>query len=457
VKALVIYPVVEDDRGGRAPVAFRAANMVTSYLAALFPPDVEVDVLDEYVEPMRFDVDADLIAISVLTPTAHYSYGIAKQFRDQGRTVIAGGIHPSVFPEEAAKHFDAVVVGEGEEVIAQLVRDFEHGQLKKYYHAPRLADLDNIPTPRWDLLKGRRYIIPRAVFATRGCPYRCSFCSIHLAQGRGFRKRPLRRIVEEIERIDSKRFLFWDDNLTADQHYAMELFQEIAPLKKIWTSQTDFNVTQNEALLKAAKNSGCVGFFIGIESISAASLSGVRKSFNIVEKYRDAIQRMHDHGLSLGAGMVVGFDSDTRNIFEQTLEFADRVHLDAAYFKMLTPYPGTDAFAELEQQGRILTHDWSRYLSHKEVVFKPALMEPEELKAGFHWLTRSFYSIRSMTKRLCGAHCGWGVLGSLPVNIGHWLFYYFLDAQHGYNPAGTPPMLHSMPAERENVTAGEVL
>jgi hypothetical protein len=137
--------------------------------------------------------------------------------------------------------------------------------------------------------------------------------------------------------------------------------------------------------------------------------------------------------------MMVGFDSDTCNIFEQTLEFADDVHLDAAYFKMLTPYPGTDAFAEMERAGRILTHDWSQYLSHKHVVYRPALMEAEELKAGFHWMTREFYGIRSMAKRLWGAHAGMGILGSLPVNIGHWMFYYFLDRQPGYNPAATSP------------------
>jgi radical SAM superfamily enzyme YgiQ (UPF0313 family) len=207
------------------------------------------------------------------------------------------------------------------------------------------------------------------------------------------------------------------------------------PLKKIWTSQTDFNVTQDEALLKAAKRSGCLGFFIGIESISAASLRGARKHINAVQKYREGIKRLHDNGLSLGAGMMVGFDSDTRDIFGQTLEFAADVHLDAAYFKILTPYPGTDAFAELERAGRILTHDWSQYLSHKHVVYRPALMEPEELKAGFHWMTRKFYSIRSMTKRLWGAHAGTGILGSLPVNIGYWHLYHFLDRQEGYNPA----------------------
>ncbi|RPI34957.1 MAG: radical SAM protein [Hyphomicrobiaceae bacterium] len=436
MKALIIYPVIEDDRAGRAPLAFRAANMVTSYLAALFPDGVEVEVIDEYVEPMRYDIDADLVAISVLTPTAYYSYGIADRLRRQGHTVIAGGIHPSVFPEEAIQHFDAVVIGEGEETIPELVRDFQAGRLRKFYRAPGPANLENLPTPRWDLLKGRRYIIPRSVFATRGCPYRCSFCSIHLAQGRGFRKRPLRKVVEEIERIDTRRFLFWDDNLTADQRYAHDLFDAIAPLGKTWTSQTDFNVTQDETLLKTAKKSGCVGFFIGIESISEASLQGVRKFVNVVKKYREGIQRLHDNGLSLGAGMMVGFDSDGRDIFQQTLEFAHVVHMDAAYFKIVTPYPGTEAFAELERQGRILTRDWSRYQSHKHVVYRPALMEPEELKAGFHWMTREFYSVHSMARRLWGAHAGTGILGSLPVNIGHWLFYYFLDRHKGYNPAG---------------------
>jgi hypothetical protein len=147
--------------------------------------------------------------------------------------------------------------------------------------------------------------------------------------------------------------------------------------------------------------------------------------------------------------MIVGFDSDTRNIFEQTLEFADDVHLDAAYLKMLTPYPGTDAFADLERAGRILTRDWSQYLSHKHVVYLPALMEPEELKAGFHWMTQEFYSIRSMAKRLWGAHAGAGILGSLPVNIGHWLFYYFVDRQEGCNPAATPAGSRTFPHRDE--------
>ncbi|MGE5343664.1 MAG: B12-binding domain-containing radical SAM protein [Candidatus Omnitrophota bacterium] len=435
MKVLLIYPVIEDDRSGRSPWAFRAANMVTTYLAAFFPPDVEVEILDEYVEPMRYDIDADLVGISVLTPTAKYAYEMADRLRRDGRTVIAGGIHPSVFPHEAAQHFDAVVVGEAETLIGQLVNDFKAGKLKKFYRAPQLACLEHLPPPRWDLLKTNRYIIPRSVFATRGCPYDCSFCAIHLAQGRGFRKRPVRDVAEEIERIDTKRFIFWDDNLTVDQDYALRLFQEIAPLKKTWTSQTDFNVTLNDELLKAAEKSGCVGFFIGVETISPASLEGVQKYHNHVRKYREGIDRMHANGLSLGAGMVVGFDSDTCRIFQDILEFADDVHLDAAYFKILTPYPGTRMFTEMSKKGRILTRDWDKYLAHKHVVYQPQLMEPEELEAGFHWMTQKFYSIPSMVRRLWGAHAGKGIKGSLPVNIGYWLFYHFLAREKGWNPA----------------------
>jgi len=139
----------------------------------------------------------------------------------------------------------------------------------------------------------------------------------------------------------------------------------------------------------------------------------------------------------LGAGMVVGFDSDTRYIFQEILEFSEDVSLDAGYFKILTPYPGTRMFIEMEQQGRILTRDWSKYLAHKHVIYRPMLMEPEELEAGFHWMTRKFYGLRSMAKRLWGAHAGKGIKGSLPVNIGYSIFYNFLSRHKGWNPAGT--------------------
>jgi len=432
MKLLLIAPTVEAERYPRGGYAFRVANYNLPYIAALTPPGIEIRLVDECVEPIRFDYGADLVGITVNTPLAPYSYQLAQQFRRQGSKVVLGGIHPSVYPQEGLQHADAVVVGEAESVWAQLIGDFRQGRLKRLYRGTR-ARLENLPLPRWELLRKNRYIIKRSLTATRGCIYRCEFCPIFPAVGMGFRVRPVAEVVRDVAASRVRRIMFWDDNIIADRQYAHRLFSALTPLNVRWVSQATFDFSSEENLVKAAYRAGCRGIFLGIESLSSESLSEANKSFNRVDRYKEGIRRLHDNGIGISAGFVFGFDHDDTSVFERTLEFALETGIDACNFKILTPYPGTPLFKRLEQEGRIIDKDWSHYRGKTHVVFKPLGMTPEELLQGFKWIRRQCYNWSSIFRRLKKSRTS--LLPGLAMNMGYRYITRKEDPSRGRNPA----------------------
>jgi len=195
-------------------------------------------------------------------------------------------------------------------------------------------------------------------------------------------------------------FIFWDDNLVGDRAYAAELFRAIAPLERYWIAEaTLHDFAGDEELVRLAAESGCRGIFCGIESFNQEALKGVKKTFNKVTQYRDYIQRLHDHGICVDAGMMIGFDEDDPSIFDRTLETAIQLDIDIMNLVIVTPYPGTKLFAQMEREGRLLHRDWSRYDGH-HVVFRPQRMSAEELEEGWHRVRKEFYSLSSIWKRI---------------------------------------------------------
>jgi radical SAM superfamily enzyme YgiQ (UPF0313 family) len=396
----------------------RFPQLTMPLLAAHTPDDWEVGHTDEIVQSVDFDRQVDLVAITANTPAAPHAYELAREFRRRGVAVVIGGPHATLMPDEAARHADSVVVGEGETVWPQLLSDFERSELKQFYRPCTLPDLRNMPAPRWDLIKGRVYG-KGVTIATRGCPFACEYCAIPQMYKRRMRFRPVAEVATEIKRMPGRALVFWDDNLGANRAYAKELFTAIAPLKRWWTSQCTADVAYDDEFMSLAARSGCKALFLGLESISQTSLNVANKRHNRAAGYGEVIRRFHAHGIAVQAGVVFGFDQDDRTIFRTTVDFFRSAGLDSATISVLIPFPNTPLFQRLDSQGRILTRDWSRYNGKKDVVFEPAMMSPHELLMGMEWAARQFYSIPSIIERM--ARSKTGLWWNIARNIGYHL------------------------------------
>ena len=376
---------------------FRFSLLSLMTVAAETPPDVEVRIIDEQVQDVPWDEPFDLVGITCMTAAAPRAYGIAKRFRSRGVPVVLGGMHPTFLPDEALEHVDAICVGEGEGVWPRILEDARNGRLSGVYRADRQHSLAGLRLPPRSLLDARRYGTVQSVQATRGCPNRCSFCSVSAFHKGSLRCRPADEVVEEVKGLPGRFFMFIDDSLTADRGYALELFRALAPLRKIWISQSTIEIADDDELLQAAAEAGCIGLFVGLESFSESSLLSVDKGFNRVEEYRDRVAVLHTHGIGVEAGIVFGFDTDGPDVFRSTLDLLDDIGIDAIQASILTPLPGTPMYGKMAD--RIEQHDWSLYDYH-HAVFEPARMTAEQLKAGHDWVTREFYRPWRIARRL---------------------------------------------------------
>jgi radical SAM superfamily enzyme YgiQ (UPF0313 family) len=388
------------------------------YLAALAPPGWHVEHVDEDAEEIDFDAEVDLVGITFHTPSAPHAYDIAARFRSRGVFVVAGGPHATLLPDEAAQHFDAIFVGESERAWPAFLDDFacKRADKVKVYRSNGFESLDSVPRSVKHLFH-RRDHTGGVLFATRGCPCRCEFCTLAVTYGNKQRKRPVAQVAAEYGSFPGKVIVFWDENIAGDPEYAKELFKAITPYRKWWSSQASVDVGKDEELLELAARSGCKQLFLGLESVSQASLDAVQKRLNVVDEYREIIDRVHAHGIAVQAGIVFGFDCDTPDIFSKTVTFLEDAGVQNATFNALTPFPGTPLFRRLQTEGRILTADWARYNGRADVVFQPRHMSCEELLAGLRWVNQRFYSLASITRRLRRSPVG--MWWTLPLNLAY--------------------------------------
>jgi len=379
------------------------------YLAARVPSDWQVTHVDEEAESINWTDQPDLVGITFHTPSAYHAYSLAAGFRSRGVCVVLGGPHVTLLPEEASRHADVIFVGEAEGLWEEFLDGFAAGNYRRLYRQDGPLFLAGGPTACKSLYH-RNDFTSGVLFATRGCPNQCAFCSIPVMYRAGLRKRPVAEVAAEYASFPGKRIIFWDDNITADKQYAKDLFCAITPYRKWWSGQDD-------ELLEAAARSGCKQLFLGLESVSQSSMEEVCKRFNRVEEYAQMINRIHAYGIAVQAGIVFGFDHDTPAIFKDTLDLLEDTGVQNATFNILTPYPGTPLFQKLDAQGRILTRDWRKYNGRTDVVFQPRGMSVEELLAGFQYANRRFYSLSSVLKRLaCSPVQLWW---TLPLNLAY--------------------------------------
>ncbi len=396
MKILLISPVknpqIIKPRGIMMP------QLALSLLEGLTPDEYEVTTIEEEVETIDLDTDCDLVGLSCMTSNAPRAYYLADEFKKRGKTVVMGGVHPTVMPAEALKHADSVVIGEAEEVWEDLLKDFKRGKLKKRYHKPN-PSLDRYIHVKHKGGNRKRLFNITPVMTTRGCPYNCEFCSVHIINGRRIRHVPIENVVRYIEESDSKKFMFLDDNIIGDPKYAKELFRAIKHLGIKWVGQASISFVKETEMMKLAVESGCSGLFFGLETVSKSQLKKLRKSIKSIEGIEEAIKKVRDMGIHFHASMVFGFDDDTLDIYPETVDFLSRNRVSTASFNVLTPYPGTVTYKTLKNEGRIITEDWKLY-DHNNVVFQPMNMTALELEIGRLWAVSEFTKLSSTLKRL---------------------------------------------------------
>lgn len=370
-------------------------------LEGLTPKQHHVTLVEEESEAIDLDQDCDLVGISCMTANAPRAYELCKEFRSRGKTVVLGGVHPTILPEEALQHANCVVVGEAEGVWPDLLEDFEKNSLKEKYHKDCPSLDEYIPKDYSKVIKKRLFnLIP--VMTTRGCPYNCDFCCVTNLFGPKIRHIPIENVVRDIKESGAKNFLFLDDNIIGHKKYAKKLFMALKPLKIHWVGQASVSLLVNDQeLLQLAADSGCKALFFGVESVSEKQMQSMRKSFKDIEQLEEAFRKIKKMGILIHASMVFGFDDDTPEVFVDAVNFLQRNKVSTASFNVLTPYPGTKTYENLLKENRLTTRDW-KYYDHNTVVFTPKGMSPYTLQMGKVNARKKFYSFWSVLRRSIG-------------------------------------------------------
>ena len=377
------------------------APLTLTTLAALVPEELnaEVAIYDETAGTIPLDLDADLVCITCITGTSSRCYAYADYFRNLGKTVVLGGVHPTMMPDEAALHADVVVTGFAEQTFPQLLRDYKKGALKARYVQNSDFTIENRVIPKRELLNKKRYITMNSLEAVRGCSQPCTFCAYPAAFGKTLYRRPVKEIIAEIEMLNSREVLFPDVNLIADRAFAVELFTAIIPLKKMWFGLVTSSIGMDDELINLFRKSGCKGLLIGFESINQSSQKFIHKGVNKVLEYGELMKKLHDAGIMVQGCFAFGGDEEDTSVFERTVEMVIKTKIDLPRYSILTPFPRTEYYRQLESENRIIERDWAMY-DVEHCVYIPKLMTKKELESGIEWAWRETYKFRSILKRL---------------------------------------------------------
>ncbi|MFH1506201.1 MAG: radical SAM protein [archaeon] len=405
-------------------------------IAAYTPKDWEPEIIDERVQDVDCGQYADLVAITYHTASAPRAFYLSKQFRDRKILTAGGGPAATIDPGEAQQHFDVVFIGEAEGLWQRAMDDFKHGRLQRRYQHEKdtFPSLVGLAEPRRDLINAREYSTINTVQISRGCPHNCDFCSAKKLSGGTYRHKPLDDVIEEVMKMRDFQqpptnnlvdrlvkwnlnkynfMIFVDDNISGNRQYAKELFRRLIPLGITWGGQASRTIGGDEELLDLAAESGCQTLFIGFESIFDETLGEMGKGWgknpDKLREHKDLIKKLHDRGIGINGAFILGYDGDPADVFERTVDFIERNHIEMVQFTVPTPYPGTPLRERLLAEGRILPqYGWEHY-DCSTVVIKPPKsmrdesgidMTPEEFQAKFDWAYDQVCSYPSILRRV---------------------------------------------------------
>jgi radical SAM superfamily enzyme YgiQ (UPF0313 family) len=399
--ALLLNPFYRKDPNASFGKHVLTPTLALTATAAATPANWRLRYWDENLlqGPPPLDPFPEVVGITVHLTFARRAYELARWYRQWGAKVVLGGLHVLTAPEEAAEHADALAIGEGVQTWPRILADVEAGTLQKVYRGDFKRPYRDDPPPRRDLLPRDAFLTTSSVIATRGCHNRCGFCylstrGLHMP----YRLRDVEQVAAEIARDAQPYAVFVDNNLGSRPDYLRELCAALQPLGIIWSAALTIDVTDDPSLVREMALAGCTGVFIGFESLNAANLESANKRTPVPEDYARRVKIFHDHGIQVNGSFVLGFDHDGPDVFEKTVDWIEANRLECATFHMLTPYPGTPLFRELESANRIVHRDWRLY-DTAHVVFEPAWMTAEQLRAGYEWCYRRLFSHSSIWRR----------------------------------------------------------
>jgi radical SAM superfamily enzyme YgiQ (UPF0313 family) len=399
--ALLINPFYAKDPHASFGKHVLTPTLALTSVAGSTPPEWNVDYWDENLlqGPPPSDPFPQVVGITVHLTFAERAYELAHWYRKRGAKVVLGGLHVLSCPDEVAPHADSLAIGEGVQIWPQILRDVESGALQPVYHGSYRRPYRDDPPPRRDLLRHKHFLTTTSLIATRGCHNRCGFCylateGLHMP----YFTRDVEQIVEEFRADGQPYGVFVDNNLGSRPDYLRQLCRALRPLEKIWSAAVTIDVTDDPELIREMALAGCTGVFVGFESLQNENITAAHKKSPRTEDYGRRVEILHRYGIQVNGSFVLGFDHDRPDVFAKTSQWIEENRLECATFHILTPYPGTPLFAEMEAEGRLLHKDWSRY-DTGHVVFQPKQMTVDELAAGYAWCYRRLTSHRSIWRR----------------------------------------------------------
>ena len=367
-------------------------------LAAYLSPDDEIDLQDQHVEKLNLDDQPDLVVIQVYITNAYRAYQLADHYRQKGSYVILGGLHVTSLPFEAAPHADTIFLGPGEDTFPQFLLDFKNRQPKKVYQSA-IRTLEKIPPIRRDLIKRHLYLVPNSIVVTRGCPHHCSFCykDAFFEGGRTFYTQEVDDALAEIDRLPGRHLYFLDDHLLGNVRFGEALFEGMKGMNRVFQGAATVDSILRGNLIEKAAEAGLRSLFVGFETFSAQNLKQSNKKQNLEKDYVKAVRRLHSLGVMINGSFVFGLDDDDRDVFKRTVDWGVKNSITTSTYHILTPYPGTQLFKDMESQNRILTRNWDLY-DTRNVVYQTTNLTARELKTGYDWAYKEFYSWTNILK-----------------------------------------------------------
>jgi radical SAM superfamily enzyme YgiQ (UPF0313 family) len=399
--ALLINPFYPKDPHASFGKHVLTPTLALTSIAGATPPGWRVRYWDENLlqGPPPWRPFPQVVGITVHLTFARRAFALADWYRSRGAAVVLGGLHVLSCPDECASHADALAIGEGVQLWPQILRDVEAGALQRVYHGSYRRPYPEDPPPRRELLPRRGFLTTTSLNATRGCHNRCGFCylstdGLHMpyhVRGRG-------QVAAECRADGQPYVVFTDNNLGSRHDFLRQLCRELRPLEIIWSAAVTLDVTDDPSLVRDMALAGCTGVFTGFESLQDQNLADARKRCPRADDYARRVGLLHDNGIQVNGSFVLGFDHDRPDVFAKTAEWIEENRLECATFHILTPYPGTPLFRQIEAEGRLLHRNWDLY-DTAHAVFRPRHMTPRQLEEGYAWCYERLFSHRSIWRR----------------------------------------------------------
>ncbi len=395
--------------------------MVATLAGELF----DVSFIDERIgDKVPEDLSPyDVVAVTSRTLNASKAYAIGKRAKKQGKTVILGGVHPTMLQDEALKYSTCVVYGEIESVWTELATDLILQKMKPVYRATALKPMTSMQGPDFSYaLKGRnkkKYSSRIPILATKGCPVGCNFCTTPTIYGKNYRYRNIDFVLDEMryhqDRLGKEKvhFSFMDDNISFRPSYFTDLLEEMAKLGVRWNANISMNFLHKPEIAELAGWSGCDLMSIGFESLNPETLKSVHKGSNRLDNYETAVNNLHRNGIAIQGYFMFGFDNDSEESFQLTYDFIMDNQIEFPVFSLVTPFPGTPYYEEMKP--RLRHFDWDKYDTY-HYMFEPYGMSGEKLLENFIKLQKEVYKGKAIMKRMQGKPFNWVWLANYKMN-----------------------------------------